>query len=250
MRIEGSVVLVTGANRGIGRALLTGFLERGAARVYAAVRRPAELERLAAEEAGRVIPLALDLMDPDTVTAAAEAAPDVTVLVNNAATHGVGHLLDMDFGLVEQVLSTNVLGTLRVMRAFAPVVEANGGGAVINVISVGAFGGTPALGGYPASKAALLSMTQAVRQDLAPRGISVHAVFPGPVDTAMMDYVIGHEPTFGDFPRATPDEVARATLDGLQEGEPDIFPDPFALEIRAEWLADPQALAERIARIT
>ncbi|MEU7133009.1 SDR family NAD(P)-dependent oxidoreductase [Streptomyces sp. NPDC046261] len=250
MRIEGSVVLVTGANRGIGRSLLSEFLGRGAARVYAAARRPETLEKPAAGAAGRVIPLALDLTDPDTITAAAEAAPDVTVVVNNAGAHGVGHLLDMDLGLVESVMETNVLGTLRVMRAFVPVVERNGGGAVVNVISIGAFGATPALGGYPASKAALHSMTQAVRQDLAPRGISVHAVFPGPVDTSMLDYVIGHEPTFGDFPRATPAEVARATLDGLEAGEPDIFPDPFALEVQAEWRADPQALQERLSGIT
>ncbi|UQI45464.1 SDR family oxidoreductase [Streptomyces sp. HU2014] len=250
MEIEGSVVLVTGANRGIGRALVGEFLARGAARVHAAARNPASLAAVVAEDPARVVPVAVDLSAPDTITAAAEAAPDVTLLVNNAGSHGMGHLLDMDLALVEEVMRTNFLGTLRVLRAFVPVIERNGGGAVVNVISIGAFGATPALGGYPASKAALHSMTQAVRQDLAPRGIGVHAVFPGPVDTDMLDYVIGHEPAFGDFPRATSAEVARATLDGLAADAEDIFPDSFAVGVGELWRSDPKGVERRLSGIS
>ncbi|MFE0048133.1 SDR family oxidoreductase [Streptomyces albireticuli] len=242
VEIEGSVVLVTGANRGIGRALVGEFLARGAARVHAAARNPASLGPVVAEDPSRVVPVEVDLTAPDTIAAAAEAASDVTLLVNNAATHAVGHLLDMDLALVEDVMRTNYLGTLRVLRAFAPVIERNGGGAVVNVISVGAFGGTPALGGYPASKAALHSMTQAVRQDLAPRGISVHGVFPGPVDTDMLAYVLEHEPQFGEVPLATTAEVARATVDGLAADAEDIFPDSFAVEVGELWSSDPKAV--------
>ncbi|WP_424887790.1 SDR family oxidoreductase [Streptomyces sp. XH2] len=249
MRIDGSTVLVTGANRGIGRALVSAFLARGARRVHAAARNPATLEPVVAEAPDRVVPLELDLTAPATVEAAAKAAPDVNLLVNNAGTHAVGHLLDMDLGAVEDVMRTNYLGTLRVLRAFVPVLERNGGGAVANVISVGAFAGTPSLGGYPASKAALHLMTQAVRADLRPRGITVHAVFPGPVDTDMLDYVARNEPAFGDFPRASVAEVAAATLDGLEAGEEDIFPDAFAAQVGREWRADPKALQERLTGI-
>ncbi|MGK5546078.1 SDR family NAD(P)-dependent oxidoreductase [Streptomyces sp. URMC 127] len=249
MNIDGSTVLVTGANRGIGRALVSAFLARGARRVHAAARNPAALEPVVAEAPDRVVPLTLDLTAPATVEAAAEAAPDVTLLVNNAATHAVGHLLDMDLGAVEDVMRTNFLGTLRVLRAFVPVLERNGGGAVANVISVGAFGGTPSLGGYPASKAALHLMTQAVRADLRPRGIAVHAVFPGPVDTDMFDYVVRHEPAFGEFPRVSPAEVAAAMIDGLEAGEEDIFPDAFAAQVEQERRADIKALERRMTGI-
>ncbi|MEU2874408.1 SDR family NAD(P)-dependent oxidoreductase [Streptomyces olivoreticuli] len=248
VRIEGATVLVTGANRGIGRALLTEFLARGAGRVYAAARNPAALfsAPAAGHDDGRVVPLRVDLTEPATIAAAAEAAPDVTLLVNNAASHGVGHLLDMDLDVVDSVMRTNYLGTLRMVRAFVPVVARNGGGAIVNVISVGAFGGTPSLGGYPASKAALNSLTQAIRQDLAPRSITVHGVFPGPVDTDMLDYVVGHEPTFGEFARATPGEVARATLDALASGDEEIFPDAFSEQLREEWERDPRAVERRL----
>ncbi|MET9413493.1 SDR family oxidoreductase [Streptomyces klenkii] len=250
MKIDGSTVLVTGANRGIGRALVSAFLARGARRVHAAARNPAALEPVVAEAPDRVVPLALDLTAPATIDAAAQAASDVTLLVNNAGKHTVGHLLDMDLGAVEDVMRTNYLGTLRVLRAFVPVLERNGGGAVANVISIGAFGGTPSLGGYPASKAALHLMTQAVRADLGPRGIAVHAVFPGPVDTDMLDDVARNDPAFGDFPRATVAEVAAATLDGLEAGEEDIFPDAFSAQLGREWRADPKAVERRLSGIT
>ncbi len=249
MHVEGSTVLVTGANRGIGRALVSAFLARGARRVHAAARNPAALEPVVAEAPDRVVPLALDLTVPATVEAAAEAASDVTLLVNNAGTHAMGHLLDMDLGAVEGVMRTNFLGTLRVLRAFVPVLERNGGGAVANVISIGAFAGTPSLGGYPASKAALHLMTQAVRADLGPRGIAVHAVFPGPVDTDMFAYAARCEPSFGEFPPASAAEVAAATIDGLEAGEEDIFPDAFAAQAGREWRADPKALEKRLTDI-
>lgn len=249
MDIEGSVVLVTGANRGIGRALVDEFLARGAARVYAAARNPAALDPVVAGDPARVVPVEVDLSAPDTTAAAAAAASDVTLLVNNAGTHAMGHLLDMDLALVEEVMRTNYLGTLRVIRAFAPVIERNGGGAVVNVISVGAFAGTPSLGGYPASKAALHSLTQSIRPDLAARGVSVHGVFPGPVDTDMFDYVIECEPVFGDLPRATVAEVARGTLDGLAADAEDIFPDSFAVGVGEMWRVDPKGVERRLSGI-
>ncbi|WP_171171923.1 SDR family NAD(P)-dependent oxidoreductase [Streptomyces sp. I05A-00742] len=245
MRIQDAVVLVTGANRGIGRALVAGFLERGAARVHAAARDPRTLEGLVGQgagAAGRVVPLALDITDPAAVAAAAEAASEVNLLVNNAGLHAMGHVLDMDLESVEAVMRTNWLGTLRMLRAFAPVVERNGGGAIVNVISVGAFAGTPQLGPYPASKAALNMLTQAVREDLAPRGISVHAVFPGPVETDMLRYAVEHLPGIGSYTAATADEAAAAILDGIEAGADEIFPDPFAERVRDGLRTDPKGV--------
>ncbi|MBZ4321455.1 SDR family NAD(P)-dependent oxidoreductase [Streptomyces huiliensis] len=242
MRINEAVALVTGANRGIGRALVTEFLSRGAARVHAAARDPRTLEPLVAEAPDRIVPLALDITDPAAVTAAAEAAPDVTLLVNNAGRHAMGHLLDMDLADVEEVMRTNWLGTLRVLRAFAPVVERNGGGAVANLISIGAFGGTAAMGPYPASKAALALLTQAVRVDLAPRGITVHGVFPGPVETDMLRYAAGHLHDIDAIPVASAADAARAIADGIEAGDEEIFPDPYAREIQEGLRTDPKGV--------
>ncbi|EMF00505.1 SDR family NAD(P)-dependent oxidoreductase [Streptomyces mobaraensis NBRC 13819 = DSM 40847] len=242
MRINEAVALVTGANRGIGRALVTEFLSRGAARVHAAARDPRTLEPLVAEAPDRIVPLTLDITDPAAVTAAAEAAPDVTLLVNNAGRHGMGHLLEMDLTDVEAVMRTNWLGTLHVLRAFAPVVERNGGGAVANIVSVGAFAGTPAMGAYPASKAALALLTQAVRVDLAPRGITVHAVFPGPVETDMLRYATGHLKSLGDVPTASAADAARAIADGVEAGDEEIFPDPFARQVQECLRTDPKGV--------
>ncbi|GAA0346425.1 SDR family oxidoreductase [Streptomyces blastmyceticus] len=246
MHIHDAVVLVTGANRGIGSALVTAFLERGAARVHATARDPETLAAVTARDPERVLPLALDVTDPDSVAAAALAAPDVTLLVNNAGVALMGHLLEMDLGAVETVMNTNWLGTLRALRAFVPVIERNGGGAVVNVVSIGAFGGTPSMGGYPASKAALNSLTQAVRPDLAPRGITVHAVYPGPVDTDMLRLSTPALPALGDMPRATPADVARAVVDGVEAGAEDIFPDPFAEQIGEAWRRDPKGVERQL----
>ncbi|MBH1934808.1 SDR family oxidoreductase [Streptomyces sp. AV19] len=246
MRVQNAVVLVTGANRGIGSALVTAFLERGAARVHAGARDPGTLAAVTARDPERIRPLALDITDPTSVTSAALTAPDVTLLVNNAGVHVMGHLLEMDLRDVETVMNTNWLGTLRVLRAFAPVVERNGGGAVVNVISVGAFGGTPSMGGYPASKAALNALTQAVRPDLAPRGIAVHAVYPGPVDTDMLRLAANALPRMAEFPRATTADVARAIIEGVEADTQEIFPDPFAEQLGEEWRRDPKAVERRL----
>ncbi|GAA0386996.1 SDR family oxidoreductase [Streptomyces luteireticuli] len=249
MRVHNAVVLVTGANRGIGSALVTAFLERGATRVHAGARDPGTLAAVTAQDPERVRPLALDITDPTSVSSAALTAADVTILVNNAGVYAMGHLLEMDLRDVETVMNTNWLGTLRVLRAFAPVVEGNGGGAVANIISVGAFGGTPSMGAYPASKAALNALTQAVRPDLAPRGITVHAVFPGPVDTDMLRLASAGLPAMADFPRATTADVARAIVDGIEAGAEEIFPDPFAEQIGEEWSHDPKAVERRLTTI-
>ncbi|BDP43851.1 short-chain dehydrogenase (plasmid) [Deinococcus aetherius] len=239
MKMEGSVALVTGANRGIGRALVERLLEQGSTRVYAAVRNKGELSRVVALDPERVVPLTLDVTDQSAVQAVARQAGDVTLLVNNAGSLALGSILSAPPELIVRDMDTNYYGTLHMVRAFAPVIEANGGGAVVNLLTVVALASMPGLGVYNASKAAAWSMTQSIRADLAGRGIEVFGVFPGAVDTDMIrDF---------DMPKTSPEEVARAVLDGIEVGEEDIFPDPMSRSVYAGWRADHKAVERQMA---
>ncbi len=239
MQIDQSVCLVTGASRGIGRALVDALLGRGAARVYAAARRPETLDDLAGRAPGRLVPLALDITDASQVAAAVAAAGDATLLINNAGVLASGGLLDSPVDAVGRDLEVNFLGTLRMVRAFAPVIESNGGGAIANLLSIVALAGMAGLGGYSAAKAAARSMTLSLRADLARRGIRVHAVLPGPVDTDMIRGI--------DMPKSPPDAVAAAILDGIEADADDILPDPMSRECHDLWRVDPKALERRFA---
>src|SRR4051794_7089237 len=199
MQVKNSVALVTGANRGIGARFVTQLLERGASRVYATARRPETLESLVAAAPDRVVPLPPDITDVDQVAAAARAATDVTLLVNNAGVLAFGAPLDGDLELVERDMAVNYLGTLKATRGFAPVLQANGGGAVLNMLTIVGFAPMAPLAGYCASKAAAHCLTQALRGQLAPHGITVHGVYPAGVDTDMLAGV--------DFPKADPADV-------------------------------------------
>jgi NAD(P)-dependent dehydrogenase (short-subunit alcohol dehydrogenase family) len=241
MQLNESVALVTGANRGIGRAFVQALLDRGTPRVYAAARQPATLEELVTTQSGRVIPVQLDITDPAQVKTAAEQARDVTTLVNNAGSAAFDDLLSGDLASIEHDMQTNFFGTLEVSRAFAPVLEDNGGGAIITMLTVAALASAPALGGYCASKAAAYSMTQALRAQLAPKGITIHGVFPGVVDTDMSRTV--------PVPKVSAAEVAQAALDAVEAGEEDIFPDAMARDGYALWLKDRKALERQLATL-
>ncbi len=239
MNIENEVLLVTGANRGLGRELVVAGLEAGARRVYAGARDPAQLEPLVRAAAGRVVPLRIDVTRDDSLAAAAALAPDVSVLINNAgvlASYGVlsstPHALQQDF-------ATNFFGVVAATRAFLPALERARRAAIVNVLSVVSLANLPGLGGYSASKAAAHSITQALRHDLAPRGISVHGVFAGAIDT---DMVRGME-----MPKANPADVARAILRGVAAGAEDIFPDAMSEGISATWRGDPKQLERQMA---
>jgi NAD(P)-dependent dehydrogenase (short-subunit alcohol dehydrogenase family) len=234
MNITSSVAFVTGANRGIGRAFVEGLLRGGARRVYAAARNPVLLEPVVALDRARIIPVKLDITNWHDVEMAAQAAVDVNLLINNAGVLASGNLLASDVGLLRQDIDTNYLGTLTMIRHFVPVLEHNGGGTIVNVLTLIALASMPGFGGYSASKAAAHSMTQAVRAELAGKGIRVHAVFPGAVDTDMLRGV--------EMPKTSPQEVAEAVLAAVQAGEEDIFPDPMSQNAQATWRQDPKAL--------
>lgn len=238
MQIKDSVALVTGANRGIGRAFVDALLERGAARVYAAAREPASLAAAGRLDPRRVRAITLDVRSPADARAAAELAQDVTLLINNAGVLTLGGLADVPLDAVRDNMETNFFGTLNVINAFIPTLERRKG-AIVNMLTLVALASMPGLAAYNASKAAGLSLTQSFRADLAKRGIAVHGVFPGAVDTDMIRAF--------EMPKTPAADVARATLDGIEAGEEDIFPDPMSRQLYSAWRQDHKAVERQFA---
>ena len=228
MTIADKTVLVTGANRGIGQALVEDALRRGARRVYAGTRRPlVHLDE-------RVTPLTLDVTDATQIQAAVESVESLDVLINNA---GIALYDDLgDRAAIEQSLAVNLYGTYGVTQAFLPLLVGSGG-AIVNVLSVMAFAPLPLIPSYSLSKAAAFSLTQSLRGLLAGQGVSVHAVLTGPVDTEMSRDL--------DVPKASPEYVARAILDGVEQGEDDIFPDPMSESMADSWRSSAAKALER-----
>ncbi|GAA3292919.1 SDR family oxidoreductase [Dactylosporangium vinaceum] len=220
------VVLVTGGNRGLGKAFVEEALARGARKVYAAARDPQSVTTPGA------IPLALDVTDPASVRRAAEAAPDVTVLVNNAGVTAQASVLNADLDAIRAEFETNFYGPILVTRAFAPVLRANGGGRVLNVHSVLSWisQGTS----YSASKAALWQATNAFRLELAGQGTTVTGLHVGYIDTDMTAGV--------DGPKADARDVARQAFDGLEAGAFEVLADEITRSVKAGLSADPAAL--------
>jgi NAD(P)-dependent dehydrogenase (short-subunit alcohol dehydrogenase family) len=216
--IAGKAVLVTGANRGLGQALVEEALRRGARRVYAASRQPL------AHPDERVTPVILDVTDPAQIQRAVERVESLDVLINNAGVSVPDDLSDRS--AFEQHLAVNLYGTLDVTHALLPALTRSHG-AVVNVVSVGALAAVPVLPAYSISKAAALSLTQSLRALLAGQGVNVHAVLPGPIDTDMVRDL--------PIPKTPAESVARGIFDGMENGEEEIFPDPFAEMLAAGW---------------
>ena len=218
--IEGKVALVTGSNRGIGRAIVEALLARGASKVYATARSTDSLQSLAESSEGRVVPVALDVTNPEQVASAAAQASDAQVVVSNAGYAGQTDLFADDLSAAHQEFNVNYWGVLNVARAFVPIIEANGGGALIHVASVASLVSFPPFPTYSDSKAAVHSLTQGLRLTKSAAGIQVVGVYPGPVDT---DMAAGLE-----MDKATPQSVAETILNGVEAGKVDIFPDVMA----------------------
>lgn len=240
MTIEGKTVVVTGANRGLGRALVGELLRRGAAKVYAAARREEALASLVERHGARVEPLVIDVTRPDTIGQAAEKARDANVLVNNAGLLASYGILSSALDAIRDDFEVNAFGLLSTTKAFAPVLEraAKRGEkpAVINVLSVASLANMPSLGGYSASKAAASSITQALRWELAKLGIDVFASYPGPIDTEMVKAI--------DMPKTAPEAVAASLLDAVVAGAIDAAPDPMGAQFLAAFEREPAALAK------
>jgi NAD(P)-dependent dehydrogenase (short-subunit alcohol dehydrogenase family) len=239
MQIRNSIVLVTGANRGIGRELVAALLQAGAGKVYAGARRIESLDAAKTLDPRRVVPLAIDVTDRDLVGMLPHKASDVTVLVNNAGVLDFGTILDAPYEAIDRNFETNFYGKLNMARAFVPVIEKNGGGAIVNILTLVALASMPGLSVYNASKAAAWSMTQSLRASLAGRKVAVHSVFPGAVDTDMLAGV--------EIPKTPPAEVAAAIVAGVVAGHEDIFPDQMSAGLYDVWKQDHKAVERQFA---
>jgi NAD(P)-dependent dehydrogenase (short-subunit alcohol dehydrogenase family) len=214
MKITNKIILVTGANRGIGEALVTEALRRGASKVVAGTRGPFR------HPDPRVVPLTLDVTSDSQIERAARELEGLDLLVNNAGLALHDDLGDLD--ALQRQLAVNFLGPLKTSRALLPLLTRSDG-AILNILSLAALAPVPLVPGYSASKAAALSLTQSLRMSLAGRGVSVHAAFLGPIDTEMARGI--------DVPKASPESAAIGILDGLESGEEDIFPDPVSAQV-------------------
>ena len=228
LAIADKTMLVTGANRGLGRALVDEALRKGAKRVYAGSRQPMAV----ADK--RVVPLIMDVSDPAQIQRAAEEVESLDIVINNAGVSVPDDLSDR--AAFEQHLAVNLYGTLDVSRAFLPsLIQSHG--AVVNIVSLGAVAAVPVLPAYSVSKAASFSLTQSLRALLAVHGVSVYAVMPGPIDTDMVRDL--------DIPKTPAEDVARAILDGVERGEEEIFPDPMSHLLAEGWRAGATKQLER-----
>jgi len=237
MRITDQTALVTGANRGIGREFVLELLERGAPKVYASARRPETLDF----EDSRVVPLRLDLLDHESVVTAAATARDVTLLVNNAGLSTGADLVTGDLVDVRREMDTHFWGTLDVIREFSPVLAANGGGAIVNVLSALSWFAVQGTGGYAAAKAAEWNMTNAVRGELAAQGTLVQGVLLGAADT---DLSAGY-----DGPKIDPREVPRRSLDGVAAGSIEVIVDDWSAMVKASLAGDPAAFYAQMTEL-
>jgi len=236
MRVKGQIALVTGANRGLGAALTRALIEAGCNKVYAAAR---DIARLAESAA---VPVRLDITDPAEVAAAAAACADVTILVNNAGIAAFEPLIaaaDMSFARNE--MEVNYFGTLSMCRAFAPVLAQNGGGAIVNVLSVVSWFNAPMQGSYCASKAAAWSLTRGIRFELRGQGTLVTGVYASYIDTDMAAGVGGA--------KSTPVQIAARVLAGLESGAEDIHADERSVSVHAELMRDATAFDANMQKV-
>jgi NAD(P)-dependent dehydrogenase (short-subunit alcohol dehydrogenase family) len=228
MTIADKTVLVTGANRGIGQALVDEALRRGAKRVYAGTR------QLLAYVDGRVTPLTLDVTNAEQIQAAVKRVESLDVLINNAGIALYDDLSNLD--AIGRHLAVNLFGMFNVTQAFLPQLKRSKG-AIVNNLSLVALAGLAIIPAYSISKAAAFNMTQSLRALLASQGVTVHAVVLGPIDTDMNRGF--------DIPKASPESAAQGIFDGLEKGEDDIFPDPASQSIAAEWRTGAAKALER-----
>ena len=226
MKLANATVFITGANRGIGLAFARAALARGARKVYAAARDPDSVTL-----AG-VVPVRLDVNNPEAVATAARNAGDVTLLINNAGIARFGGFLTPD-GLesAREQMETNFFGPLRVTQAFAPVLAANGGGALLNVLSVASWISRPQLAVYAASKAAVWSLTNGLRNELSPHGTQVLGLHMGFVDTDLTHGI--------DAPKSSADDIVRAAFDALEAGAQEVLADEITRQVKRGLSAEP-----------
>ncbi len=231
--LKDKVILITGANRGIGKSLVKASLEKGAKKIYATSRKSNKMPDFGDE---RVVPLELDITDNTQISKVAEKSTDVEVLINNAGILSQGNILEGEISAVENDMEVNYYGTVNMMRAFAPILKKNAPAKIINLVSIVAYSPLPSIAAYSVSKAALYSATLSVRIELAKKGITVHAINPGAIDTEMNKG--------SDWDMPAPDGIAKIILAKVEAGELEIVPDEMGLGMFSAWKEAPSKLAE------
>lgn len=240
--IQDSVVLITGANRGIGAAYASAFLKAGAKKIYLGVRNPDSVADAASQARDKLIPLKLDVTNSDDIKAAAEIAQDVDILINNAGVLYFDNLHNPDaLSQARKQMDVNFFGVLELTQAFAPILKANGGGAIATVSSIIGHVTMPNVLGYCASKYAVQSLILSMRLDLASQGTKVIGVYPGPIETDM-----AADMEIDKFP---PSQVAEATIKAIENGEEDVFTDEFSKGLYQAFRDDPKAVEAQMAEM-
>mgnify|MGYP005855750241 CR=1 FL=1 len=240
MQVKNSVAIVSGGNRGIGEAFVRELLAAGASKVYVGTRQLESADHLQQEFPNRAVAVALDVSDPASVTAAAVACTDVSIVINNAGAFHNQLLLGADtMDAARNEMEVNYFGPLAMSRAFAPILANNGGGAISNVLSVGAILTVPNMGGYSPSKFAAHALTTILRAELAEQGTQVGCLIVGSVDTRMASHVAGS--------KEKPEDIARAGIKAIEKNIPEMDTDMFAVTMRAALHRDPATLEKRMA---
>jgi NAD(P)-dependent dehydrogenase (short-subunit alcohol dehydrogenase family) len=236
MEIQGSIAIVTGANRGMGRHFARQLLERGAAKVYAGAR------RIDAVDLPGVVPVQLDITDPASVAAASRTASDATILINNAGIATFENLVSGSEDVIRHEMETNYFGTLNMVRAFAPVLGTNGGGAVLNMLSVLSWRSAGMAHAYSAAKAASWALTNGTRLELASQGTQVVGLHVAGVDTDMLAGI--------EAEKSDPADIVRVALDGIESGALEVLADRHAVELKAILNADPSVIYPELSTNT
>lgn len=240
--VKDAVVFVTGANRGIGRAIAEEAVARGASRVYAAARSTAGVQDLVEANPDTVVAIELDVNNADQIAAAASAASDTQILINNAGVAaGGGFIFAHNADGAQLEMNTNYFGPLNVSRAFADSIIANGNGAIGIVASVAGWTNFPMAATYSASKAAARSLCQGMRAELAPQGVAVFGIYPGPIDTDMAAGI--------ELDKESPANVATKIFDDMANGVSEIATDAFAIDFLKNLSADPKAVEASTAQM-
>jgi NAD(P)-dependent dehydrogenase (short-subunit alcohol dehydrogenase family) len=242
MKIENAVALVTGSNRGIGKAIVEALSKRRVKKVYAAMRNTETFRKDNSNDLaklGRAVELIdLDIVKKDQIQAVVQSTGDINLLINNAGVANYSGLIaENDLDSARYEMEVNYFGTLAMIRAFAPILKKNGGGSIVNILSVASLVNFPILGSYSASKAALLSLTQGVRAELTEQGTNVIGIYPGPIDTDMAKGI--------DMEKSSPEETAEGTLDAIERGDEDVFIDQMAVQFYKDFRNDPKAVEKQ-----
>jgi len=240
VEIEGKVALVSGANRGIGKAITIELLENGAKKVYACARNVSSLDELKEKYGDRLVPLELDVTKDETIENASKTADDLEILVNNAGVFAFGNFLGGNLlKSLETNLEVNVLGLVKLTNAFMKILKTKDSAAIVSVSSAAALGNMPMGLTYSASKAMVHSIVQGMRAELKDSNVLVAEVFPGPIDT---DMTKGFE-----MEKDTPENVAKNVIKGIKEGTEDIFPDPMSKQVGEVYATSPKSIEKQFS---